>query len=141
MNDWCKAKQQSDEMFCAKCNMRWDVNDPQPPVCAPPQEGRKDDTGKAPYDLIAPEMLDALAAVLDFGARKYEPRNWEKGMRWGRCFAALMRHLWAWWSGRGNDPETGMSHLWHAAACLMFLVAYEARKVGDDDRHRHPLSL
>lgn len=141
MTNQCKAIRQSDEMFCPKCNLRWDVNDPSPPLCAPPQEGRKDDANKAPYDLIAPEMLHAMAAVLDFGAKKYAPRNWEKGMRWGRCFAALMRHLWAWWAGERADSETGMSHLWHAACCLMFLVAYEARQVGQDDRADHPLLL
>lgn len=29
----CSAVQQSDEMFCAKCGLRWDVNDPEPPAC------------------------------------------------------------------------------------------------------------
>jgi hypothetical protein len=96
--------------------------------------GRKDDTDKAPHHLIAPEMPDALAQVLAFGAQKYAPRNWEKGMAWSRPFSALMRHMWAWWRGEQADPETGMSHLWHASCCLMFLVAYEARKSGEDDR-------
>ena len=96
--------------------------------------GRKDDAGKHPHHLIAPEIQDALAQVLDFGARKYEPRNWEKGMAWSRPFSALMRHMWAWWRGDAKDPETGMSHLWHAACCIMFLVAYEARQDGEDDR-------
>lgn len=32
--DWtCKAIQQSDEMYCVSCNLRWDVNDPEPPTC------------------------------------------------------------------------------------------------------------
>jgi hypothetical protein len=97
-------------------------------------EGRKDDAGKPAHHLIAPEIQDALAQVLEFGARKYEPRNWEKGMAWSRPFAALMRHMWAWWGGERNDAETGMSHLWHAACCLMFLVAYERRQIGQDDR-------
>lgn len=29
----CAAIQQSDEMFCNKCDLRWDVNDPEPPRC------------------------------------------------------------------------------------------------------------
>lgn len=29
----CKAIQQSDEMFCAQCNLRWDVNDSDAPAC------------------------------------------------------------------------------------------------------------
>ena len=97
-------------------------------------EGRKDDGGKSPHHLIAPEMQEALAQVLAFGAAKYAPRNWEKGMAWSRPFSALMRHMWAGWGGERNDAETGMSHLWHAACCLMVLVAYERRQIGQDDR-------
>jgi len=97
-------------------------------------EGHKYDENKEPMDLIPPEMLYAVASVLHYGAQKYEPRNWEKGMRWGRVFAALMRHMWAWWRGEKEDHETGMSHLWHAACCISFLIAYESRGVGEDDR-------
>jgi hypothetical protein len=97
-------------------------------------EGKKFDTGKARYDLIPPEIEEAIAKVLTFGAEKYGERNWEKGMKWGRPYAALRRHMAAWWSGETNDPETGMSHLWHAACCIAFLTAFEARKVGTDDR-------
>tara|TARA_R110000737_G_scaffold251008_1_gene260587 strand:+ start:145 stop:975 length:831 start_codon:yes stop_codon:yes gene_type:complete len=71
-------------------------------------------------------------------------RNWELGMDWSRTFGALMRHMWYWWAGKGpttksflfgsTDEETGHSHLWHAACCLAFLVTYEERNVGKDDR-------
>lgn len=71
-------------------------------------------------------------------------RNWEKGMKWSRVFGAMMRHMWCWWAGKQAtktsflfgelDPETEFSHLWHALACLSFLVAYEVRGAGDDDR-------
>lgn len=97
-------------------------------------EGRKDDGGKARHDLIPPELPEAVAQVLAFGATKYGERNWEKGMTWGRPFAAMMRHLWAWWRGEKADPETGFSHLWHAAACIAFLIAFEQRAKGKDDR-------
>lgn len=97
-------------------------------------EGRKDDTDKLPFDLLAPEFLEDIAAVLRFGAAKYEPRNWEKGMAWNRPFAALMRHMWAWWKGEKLDKETGFSHLAHAACCIMFLLTYERRGIGKDNR-------
>ena len=42
-------------------------------------QGRKDDQGKARFELIAPEFLFALARVLTFGAAKYADRNWLKG--------------------------------------------------------------
>ncbi|QPC43478.1 hypothetical protein HW532_12705 [Kaustia mangrovi] len=96
--------------------------------------GRKDDGGKLRMELIPPEVVEATAAVLTFGASKYEDRNWERGMKWGRVFGALMRHLWSWWRRERADPETGYSHLWHAACCIAFLIAYEARQCGEDDR-------
>lgn len=98
--------------------------------------GWKADNGKLPMHLLPPEFLTGTAAVLDFGARKYAPRNWEKGLEWSRVFSALERHLWAWWGGENTDAETGMSHLWHASCCMAFLVAYEARGHGTDDRPR-----
>lgn len=98
--------------------------------------GVKFDGDKVRMDLLPPELLFAVAKILSFGSKKYSPRNWEQGMSWGRVFAALMRHMWAWWGGEDKDPETGESHLWHAGCCIAFLIAYEARGVGTDDRHK-----
>jgi hypothetical protein len=106
--------------------------------------GRKDDGDKLRMDLVPPEFVMALAWILTHGASKYGDRNWERGMKWGRVFGALMRHMWCWWAGKGPtnesfllgslDDETGKSHLWHAAACMAFLVTYEMRGSGVDDR-------
>lgn len=100
----------------------------------PIAEGQKFDSDKLRYELLPPELLEEVARVLTFGAHKYSARNWELGMAWSRPFAALMRHMWAWWRGEDKDPETGYSHLSHAACCIAFLVSYEARNVGTDDR-------
>ena len=104
-------------------------------------EGRKDDQDKPRPELIAPEIVEALGTILAYGAKKYEDRNWEKGMKWSRVYGGLMRHLWAWWKGEDQDPETGRSHLWHAACNIMFLIAYEARKAGEDDRPKVGVSV
>lgn len=90
-------------------------------------EGRKDDQEKLRYDLIPPEALEALADVLTYGAAKYAPRNWEKGVASWRVFGALMRHLWKWWGGETIDPESGKPHLSHAITNIAFLIAYERR--------------
>lgn len=97
-------------------------------------EGVKHDEGKARMDLVPPEAIAAMAHVLTFGADKYGERNWELGMRWSRPYAALLRHLLAWWGGEDEDPETGMSHMWHVMCCAAFLTAFEARDEGLDDR-------
>ena len=109
------------------------------------KEGRKDDTDKTRIDLFPPEAIFAISEILTFGAKKYEDRNWEKGMKWGRMFGATMRHLWSWWGGKGPttknfvfgdlDSETGYSHLWHAGCCIVFLITYEERNIGEDDRY------
>lgn len=97
-------------------------------------EGWKDDSGKDPWHLLPFDALLAIVKVLAFGARKYGLRNWENGFAWSRAFAAAQRHASAWWQGEGVDPETGMSHLWHWGCCVLFLISFELRGVGVDDR-------
>jgi len=109
-------------------------------------EGKKYDEDKIRLELLAPEFLYAVAVILTFGAKKYEAYNWALGMKWSRVFGALMRHMWAWWGGCGPtcknflfgdlDEESEFPHLWHAGCCLMFLISYEERGSGEDDRYR-----
>jgi hypothetical protein len=97
--------------------------------------GSKYDGGKIRFELVPPELVHGTAVILTLGATKYKPRNWEQGISWGRCFGALLGHLWKWWWGQDKDTETGQSHLWHAACELAFLMAYEARGMTQfDDR-------
>lgn len=97
-------------------------------------EGRKDDTGKDPWHLIPWDSIRCIVKILEFGAKKYSDRNWENGMMWSRPFSACIRHLTAWWEHDPGDPETGFSHLWHAGCCILFLITYELRHIGTDDR-------
>ena len=97
------------------------------------KEGSKFDQDKIRMELLPPEALEGTAKVLTFGAKKYADRNWEKGIKYSRVFGAIMRHLWAWWKGEKLDPETGLSHLHHAACGLMFLQTYEARNMTEFD--------
>lgn len=98
------------------------------------EDGRKDDRDKLPWHLLPGDAVEEIVKVLDFGQKKYAPRNWEKGMSWSRVFSALMRHMWAWWEGEDTDKETGLSHLAHAGCCILFLLSFEKRKTGTDDR-------
>ena len=94
----------------------------------------KADQGKLGYHLLPSDAIEEIIKVLDYGANKYSPRNWELGMDWHRPFSALMRHAWAWWRGEDNDPETGLSHLAHAGCCILFLLSYQMRNIGNDTR-------
>ena len=97
-------------------------------------EGRKDDNGKEGFEYLPADALAAINRVLVFGAGKYGARNWERGMAWTRPANAALRHLFAWLRGEKADKETGFSHLWHLGCCVLFLIAYELRGVGKDDR-------
>ena len=97
-------------------------------------EGRKDDQGKLRMDLLPADVIEALATILTDGADRYGDRNWEQGMAWSRPYAALLRHIFAWWQGENQDPDSGRPHSWHALCCMAFLVAYEQRGIGTDDR-------
>lgn len=96
--------------------------------------GVKFDQGKATFDLVPFDALAAVHRVMVFGAGKYGARNWERGMGWLRLWNACLRHLFAWVAGEDRDPETGESHLAHAACCILFLLAYVTRQAGTDDR-------
>lgn len=98
------------------------------------KEGTKHDGEKPRFDLIPTEAEEALAAVLTFGAQKYEDRNWEKGLKWSRVYGAARRHLNAFWKGDDIDSESGMPHLWHALCCVAFLVTYDQTRKDFDDR-------
>jgi len=103
----------------------------------PLEKGAKHDDGKLPLHLLPVDALEAITEILDFGARKYAPRNWEKGLDWSRVYRAAIGHLFKWWACAGPDEETGKSHLWHAGCCILFLIAYEIRSVGKDDRPKN----
>lgn len=98
--------------------------------------GRKSDGGKPAFHLIPPGPLFQLAELYEAGAQKYKPRNWELGISWGRIFAAIMRHLWAFWGGEELDPETGIPHPIHAAWGCLALVEYMTTHRELDDRSK-----
>lgn len=102
-------------------------------------QGNKQDAGKLRFDLIPPRPLEELARVYTIGAAKYADRGWEKGLRWGRVFAAMMRHAWSWWRGERTDPVDGQHHLASVAWCALALMEYERTHPELDDRPAQPL--
>ena len=94
--------------------------------------GMKYDGGKPRMDLLlsgCPNALEQVSQILTFGAQKYAAHSWQtvpQGEE--RYLAALLRHLTAHGKGEVNDPESGMSHLAHAACNALFILELEARK-------------
>jgi len=100
------------------------------------QEGKKFDNEKVPMDLLSPIALEQIAKVMAFGAKKYDRHNWRAGIAWSRIIAASLRHIFSFLKGEDKDPETGLSHIAHAACCLMFLLTYEDDRKEFDDRYK-----
>lgn len=105
----------------------------------------KTDTGAIKYDQEKPDfsLLSSIAItkvteVMTFGKKKYSAHNWRAGFKFSRVLAAALRHIFAYLGGESKDPETGFSHLAHAACCLMFLLEFEQTHPELDDRYKAP---
>lgn len=93
-----------------------------------PNKGKKYDLGKTKLQLLEPCFLMGTAEVLTFGAQKYGEDNWKGGIDDMRIYGSIQRHLVAWRSGQIKDDESGLSHLAHVGAELMFLMWGEEQK-------------
>ena len=83
------------------------------------------------------EALAAGATALEYGARKYADRNWEKGLPWQQMIDSLKRHIDDFERGRDYDdgPDgSGLPHICMIMAGAMMLSASVIRKIGEDDR-------
>jgi len=91
---------------------------------------------KPPLALVPRALLYAAGRALGYGAAKYAPNNWRRGMKWTEPASALLRHMTAWLEGEDLDPVesggSGLSHLDHAVACLAFLT-----HMVNDERYSH----
>lgn len=74
-----------------------------------------------PYDLVPfQEITDGFVRVAEFGAVKYEPWNWTKGLSRVQLIGSLLRHTFAYLRGQERDADSGLLHtdhiLWNAVA-------------------------
>jgi hypothetical protein len=102
-----------------------------------PLSAVKLDGGKIRLDLVPYDALDEIAKALAFGAAKYSEGNWEGGFEWRRLIGATLRHVTSWARGQDKDPESGVSHLAHAGAMILFLLSHELRGIGKDNRFKY----
>lgn len=72
-----------------------------------------------PYDLFPfQETVEAYCRVAEFGAKKYAPWNWSKGLPRVQLICSLLRHTFAYLRGEERDADSGLLHtdhiLWNA---------------------------
>lgn len=97
----------------------------------------KDSVGikKVPASVIPRNVLAEVALGLFEGARKYGRHNYRTvGVRGSVYFDALNRHMDAWWEGEDIDPDSSLSHVTKAIACLIVLRDSMMQENWTDDR-------
>lgn len=91
----------------------------------------KADAGKPRLSLVPPQIIFDVAAVREYGNRKYPeggPDNW-KTVDAQRYRDAAFRHFLAYIKDpAGLDEESGLPHRWHLECNLAFLAELEAEK-------------
>jgi hypothetical protein len=84
-------------------------------------DGLKHDGDKPRLDLVPPEIIEAVGAVMTHGAEKYGEASYRE-VEPKRYRAALMRHICKWLKNpHGKDEDSGLPHLWHIACNVAFL--------------------
>ena len=80
------------------------------------------DDNKAPLHLLDTGALYDTAMVFGYGAIKYPPNNWRKGMDITRILNSVGRHVLALQNGEDYDEESGLKHAAHAISGLMMFI-------------------
>lgn len=87
----------------------------------------KADGGKLRPTLVPTGLVLAVAAVREYGCKKYsDPDNWKR-VEPQRYRDALYRHWLAYLSGETHDEESGLPHLWHLATNAAFLIELDEK--------------
>ena len=89
-------------------------------------QSAKTDAGKIRPTLVPPALIEAVAAVREYGCSKYhDPDNWRR-VEPQRYRDAAYRHWLAYLKNpEACDPESGLPHLWHLACNAAFLIELE----------------
>ena len=96
-------------------------------------DGKKFDQGKPATHLLPPKALLCVAEVLGYGAIKYGEHNWRAVPEARKRYvAAALRHLLTDMTGEQPiDPESGLPHIAHAIASLLFILEMDIEAIED----------
>lgn len=90
---------------------------------------------KVPLSAVPLPALMELALVMHHGSMKYGRHNYrEAGVNTSIYFDAAIRHLFAWFEGQDEDPDSGCHPLAHVMACCAIVIDGEWMENLRDDR-------
>jgi len=85
-------------------------------------------TGKPQWSLVHFKSLEPMIRVLEFGALKYAPKNWQKPMPLDQILESMQRHLASIFDGEEVDSESGISHMGHIMCNAMFYIYHKNKQ-------------
>lgn len=92
-------------------------------------------TKKVPISVVPMQPIAEIGLAMLEGARKYGRHNYRvAGIRASVYIDAIFRHLGSWWEGEDIDPDSGLSHLTKAMACLVVIRDSMIKENWVDDR-------
>lgn len=80
--------------------------------------------GKLQWHLIDWKSLEPMVEVLMFGAKKYAPNNWKRGLDPDEVLDCTMRHLVAVMNNQEYDEESNKHHMGHVMCNAMFYLHF-----------------
>lgn len=97
--------------------------------------GEKDREGKLRVDLVTPQCIIGMAEVLTFALNTYTENSWQNVENpIDTHYAALLRHLLDWRSGKIIDPKSKLSAMKHVLTNAMFLLHHEERFLKNEQK-------
>ena len=84
-------------------------------------QGLRFNEGKPQWRLLPQSSLVPMIRVLEFGAKKYSPDNWKKGLSTVACMESMKRHWDKLMEGEALDEESGIHHIGHIMCNAMFI--------------------
>ena len=103
-------------------------------------QSAKADIGKPRVDLVPLQIIYDIAAIREYGNRKYPDGgadNWKR-VEPERYRAAMMRHMIEYIRDpKSVDDESGLPHLWHLLCNGAFLAELEKDKYDDLRRNKN----
>ncbi len=76
-----------------------------------------------PLNSFGEAMID-LSKHFEAGAKKYDERNWEKGIPINNYINSCVRHLLQWYDGKTDEPHD-RAVLWNLFCCMWTLENVE----------------
>jgi hypothetical protein len=90
---------------------------------------------KAPMSTVSSAVLAEVGVAMLEGTLKYGRHNYRRvGIRASVYYDATIRHMFSWWEGEDQDPDSGMSHITKAIASLVVLRDAMIQSKIEDDR-------